>query len=112
MARNEPSRAVPTVRERIARADGRARFGERECVQSGVCRSVAANLHEAHVDPAGRTILQEMMEVVFLLRRGQARLVRQGRQEKRALRIVRYDSALIASLQGLVPSVEQRRDLL
>src|SRR5437870_5281397 len=75
MARDEPVLAGPLVGERIARLDDRA-VAELERIEAGVEGGVAVDLDHAAVDGAGRLLLQEMVEVILLFLRREARLVR------------------------------------
>jgi hypothetical protein len=65
-----------------------ARFGEGEGVQARVDGAVAADLDEARLDFPGGVVLQKVVEILFLLRRGQARVVGDDGQEDGVFRVV------------------------
>ena len=115
VARDEPLAVhpgLPAIRERIAGVHDLPRGAVGEGVQAGVHGGIAADVHEAQVDLAGRPVPQEMLEVVFLVGRRQARHVGHGRQQDRMRRIVRGNLVRVARLKRSVPAVEQRGDLL
>src|SRR5437867_3866209 len=112
MARDEPLRTVPAIGVGVAPADLCPCLGKREGVKPGIDRRVATKLNGAQVDRARGAVLQEVMEVVFLLGRRETRLVRHRGQEDGSLCVVGEHLVRINRLQRLIPSIEQRGDFL
>src|SRR5215218_5493808 len=112
VTRNQPLLAVPFVGVGIAGPHDSSRLAECECVQSGVERRVAVDLNDARVDSAERLVFEKVMEVVLLVGRRKAWLVRDGRKKDRSFGVVRGYLMRVAGLQRLVPSIEKSGDLL
>ena len=75
MAGNQPLPSIPSVRVRIPRRDSGAGFLEVKSIQPGIECGIATDLNETEIDCPDRLVLEEMFEVLFFLRRGDARLV-------------------------------------
>lgn len=110
MAGDKPTIAEPLIRKRIARLDLFAVDAKRERVQTGIKCRVAVDFDRPPIDYAGGAILEEVVEIVLFLLRGRAQLIGDSRQKDRMFGIVRDDFGWIASLQRLVPALEQRGD--
>ncbi len=67
MAGNQPLFPIPLVRKGVAGSHAGTSLLEGEGIESGVDRRIAINLDFTRVDASHRMVLQEVVEIVFLI---------------------------------------------
>ena len=91
MASNQPRLPIPVIGKGVAGADFPPGFGEGKGIQPRIDSRVAAGFNVAHVDPAGRAIRHEVLEILFLFFRREPGFVGKRSQQNRRVRIVGDD---------------------
>ena len=106
VADDKPLLTIPAIGEAVSRLHRVSRFGKVESVEAGVHGHVAVNLYLPRNDFPGGLVLEKVVKIIRFLLRREPRLIRDGGQKNRLLRVVGDDFLRIARLQRLVPPIE------
>lgn len=107
MGNDQPLLTIPLVNEAVTGFYGLAIGGKRKGVETGINGDISADVNLPQVDDTGGFALQEVDEIVFLFRRGQAGRIGHRRQQNGPFRVIGDDFLGVARLQGIVPTVKQ-----